>query len=100
MEFCGLRPGEKLDERLAYPYEELVPTKHPLIKRVYTKPGAPVEQRLQRPLRVGRCKSSSGSLSSTETGSELIEALAATVLDYVPMPSSIGAVPAPARVMV
>ncbi len=37
VEFSGLRPGEKLDERLVYPYEEAVSTSHPLIKRVCAK---------------------------------------------------------------
>lgn len=41
VEFSGLRPGEKLDERLVYPYEEAVATSHPLIKRVCAKPGIP-----------------------------------------------------------
>jgi FlaA1/EpsC-like NDP-sugar epimerase len=34
VEFSGLRPGEKLDERLTYAYEEAVGTSHPLVKRV------------------------------------------------------------------
>ena len=42
VEFSGLRPGEKLDERLVYPYEEAVPTAHPLVKRVCAKPGISV----------------------------------------------------------
>ena len=96
VEFSGLRPGEKLDERLAYPYEELVPTKHPLIKRVYAKPGAPVnnghsvhfESELNELIRLAQRHGDR---------QDIIEALAATVLDYVPMPSSIGAVPAPVR---
>jgi FlaA1/EpsC-like NDP-sugar epimerase len=40
VEFSGLRPGEKLDERLTYSFEEAVPTSHPLIKRVWAKEGA------------------------------------------------------------
>jgi FlaA1/EpsC-like NDP-sugar epimerase len=40
VEFSGLRPGEKLDERLVYPYEEAVATSHPLVKRVCATPGA------------------------------------------------------------
>ena len=39
VEFSGLRPGEKLDERLTYPYEEAVSTSHPLVKHVYAKAG-------------------------------------------------------------
>lgn len=39
VEFSGLRPGEKLDERLVYPYEEAMATSHPLIKRICAKPG-------------------------------------------------------------
>ncbi len=42
VEFCGLRPGEKLDERLVYHYEEAVTTSHALIKRVCAKPGVSV----------------------------------------------------------
>jgi FlaA1/EpsC-like NDP-sugar epimerase len=41
VEFSGLRPGEKLDERLVYPYEEAVPTSHPLIKRVCARVDVP-----------------------------------------------------------
>jgi FlaA1/EpsC-like NDP-sugar epimerase len=41
VEFSGLRPGEKLDERLVYDYEEAVPTSHPLVKRLYARPDAP-----------------------------------------------------------
>ncbi|MCL5734669.1 MAG: polysaccharide biosynthesis protein [Actinobacteria bacterium] len=41
VEFSGLRPGEKLDERLTYAYEEVVSTSHPLVKKVYAKPGVP-----------------------------------------------------------
>ncbi|OFW62046.1 MAG: hypothetical protein A2133_09420 [Actinobacteria bacterium RBG_16_64_13] len=37
VEFSGLRPGEKLDERLTYPYEEALPTSHALVKRVCAK---------------------------------------------------------------
>ncbi len=42
VEFSGLRPGEKLDERLTYPFEEALPTSHPLIKRVCAKAGSPI----------------------------------------------------------
>lgn len=41
VEFSGLRPGEKLDERLVYPYEKAVATRHPLVKRVYARQGMP-----------------------------------------------------------
>ena len=34
VEFSGLRPGEKLEETLVYPYEAAVATDHPLVKRV------------------------------------------------------------------
>jgi len=35
VEFSGLRPGEKLEERLVYPFESTVATSHPLVKRVH-----------------------------------------------------------------
>jgi FlaA1/EpsC-like NDP-sugar epimerase len=41
VEFSGLRPGEKLDERLTYPFEEAITTTHPLVKRVFAKVGPP-----------------------------------------------------------
>jgi FlaA1/EpsC-like NDP-sugar epimerase len=41
VEFSGLRPGEKLDEHLVYPFEEAVATSHPLVMRVCAKPGVP-----------------------------------------------------------
>ncbi|MBN1461145.1 MAG: polysaccharide biosynthesis protein [Armatimonadetes bacterium] len=37
VEFSGLRPGEKLDERLLYAFEEAAQTGHPLVKRVSSK---------------------------------------------------------------
>jgi FlaA1/EpsC-like NDP-sugar epimerase len=99
VEFTGLRPGEKLDERLVYSYEELVPTRHPLIKRVHTKPGAPVsnghsahfEREVQELIRRAQRHGDR---------QDIIEALAATVLDYEPLPSSIGALPSPVRTAV
>jgi len=39
VEFCGLRPGEKLDEHMVYPYEQAVTTSHPLVSRICFKPG-------------------------------------------------------------
>lgn len=33
--FTGLRPGERLAERLTWPFEELVATSHPRLKRIY-----------------------------------------------------------------
>ncbi len=39
VEFSGLRPGEKLDERLTYVYEEALPTTHPLVKQVCARAG-------------------------------------------------------------
>jgi FlaA1/EpsC-like NDP-sugar epimerase len=42
VEFSGLRPGEKLDERLTYPYEIEMQTKHPLVKEVCAKAGVRV----------------------------------------------------------
>ncbi len=41
VEFSGLRPGEKLEERLVYPYETAEATTHALIKRVCAQPDAP-----------------------------------------------------------
>jgi FlaA1/EpsC-like NDP-sugar epimerase len=35
VEFSGLRPGEKLDERLTYAFETAERTSHPLVKRVF-----------------------------------------------------------------
>lgn len=43
VEFSGLRPGEKMDERLTYEYEEALPTSHPLVKRVCAKQGTDSE---------------------------------------------------------
>jgi FlaA1/EpsC-like NDP-sugar epimerase len=37
-----LRPGEKLDEQLVYPYETVVQTDHPLVKEVCAKAGVRV----------------------------------------------------------
>jgi FlaA1/EpsC-like NDP-sugar epimerase len=39
VEFSGLRPGEKLDERLTYAFEEALPTSHPLVKKVCARRG-------------------------------------------------------------
>ena len=92
VQFIGLRPGEKIDERLSYPYEDLQPTAHPLIKRAYTKPGASVddaraahfEREVPRLIELAQ---------QHGERNDIIEALAATVLDYTPKPSSLGAVP-------
>jgi len=37
VEFSGLRPGEKLEEQLTWDYEETLPTRHPMVKRVLVK---------------------------------------------------------------
>ena len=42
VEFSGLRPGEKIDERLVYPYEQAVSTSHPMIRRLCARPGMSV----------------------------------------------------------
>jgi FlaA1/EpsC-like NDP-sugar epimerase len=60
VEFCGLRPGEKLDETLTWARERVTETSHPLIKRVCMEGGDDVferemnlfEQRLPRLLGV------------------------------------------------
>ncbi len=39
VEFSGLRPGEKLEESLTYPFEEAQDTSHPLVKRVALRSG-------------------------------------------------------------
>jgi FlaA1/EpsC-like NDP-sugar epimerase len=39
VEFSGIRPGEKLDESLTYPFEKAVATSHPLLKCVYSREG-------------------------------------------------------------
>ena len=36
VEFSGLRPGEKLEENLCYPFEIAQRTSHPLVKRVFS----------------------------------------------------------------
>ena len=36
VEFSGLRPGEKLEEHLIYPFESARATSHPLVKRVFS----------------------------------------------------------------
>jgi FlaA1/EpsC-like NDP-sugar epimerase len=41
VEFSGLRPGEKLDERLIFPYEEALATSHPLVRQVCSKAHGP-----------------------------------------------------------
>ena len=41
VEFSGLRPGEKLEEHLVYPFEEADTTTHPLVKRVCARDGIP-----------------------------------------------------------
>ena len=43
IEFCGLRPGEKLDEELFYEDERRESTSHPLVVRV-SRPGRPLEE--------------------------------------------------------
>lgn len=47
IEFIGLRPGEKLHERLVNPYEELVPTRVPGVQRVQVNGKAPVFPQVQ-----------------------------------------------------
>ncbi len=32
--YTGVRPGERFDERLTWPFERLIPTSHPLVKKV------------------------------------------------------------------
>ena len=41
VEFCGLRAGEKLDERLIWDNEYTLTTQHPLVGRVCAQPGEP-----------------------------------------------------------
>ena len=41
VEFSGLRPGEKLDERLTWDNEFMLTTQHPLVGRVCARPGGP-----------------------------------------------------------
>jgi len=43
IEFCGLRPGEKLDEELFYEDEHREATSHPLVIRV-NRPARPLEE--------------------------------------------------------
>ena len=43
IQFCGLRPGEKLDEELFYEDEHREPTSHPLVIRV-SRPARPLEE--------------------------------------------------------
>jgi len=44
VEFSGLRPGEKLDEKLIWDYEETLATRHPMVKRVRVKAGIDPER--------------------------------------------------------
>jgi FlaA1/EpsC-like NDP-sugar epimerase len=96
VEFCGLRPGEKLEERLAYSYEKVVPTDHPLISRVSSAVGGPVhnghgarfESEVRRLIRLAE---------QHGDAQDIVVALSAAVSDYTPMPSSMGAVPASRR---
>jgi FlaA1/EpsC-like NDP-sugar epimerase len=89
VEFSGLRPGEKLDERLVYSYEETVPTEHPLITRVYARPGSPVhnghglhfEAELHKLIQMAERHADK---------SEIVEALASAVSDYSPGPAPVG----------
>jgi FlaA1/EpsC-like NDP-sugar epimerase len=93
VEFSGLRPGEKLEETLVYSYEKVERTEHPLITRVTSTSGAPkhnghsdhFETEVRGLIRLA---------AQHGDARDIIEALAATVADYQPMPSSIGAVPA------
>jgi FlaA1/EpsC-like NDP-sugar epimerase len=41
VEFSGLRPGEKIDERLIWDNEYMLTSQHPLVGRVCAQPGCP-----------------------------------------------------------
>ncbi|MFH1833876.1 MAG: polysaccharide biosynthesis protein, partial [bacterium] len=83
VEFSGLRPGEKLDERLTYPFEEALHTSHPLIKRVCAKRGVSsngdgdrFEYRLRQLI---------GLAEERGDGRAIVRALAACVPEFAPL---------------
>lgn len=85
VEFSGLRPGEKIDERLTYDYEETASTSHPLVKRVHSRNGCPLpvdpgsslfEERILHLVRLA---------GERGTKQEVIEALASCVPGYNPL---------------
>ena len=83
VEFSGLRPGEKIDERLTYSFETAERTSHPLVKRVFsTVPATPLnggaehfEHSVVKLLELAEEHSDRGAI---------IDALVECVPDYVP----------------
>jgi len=83
VEFSGLRPGEKLDERLIWDNEYTLTTQHPLVGRVCAQPGGPspnghgheFESTLRNLIGLAR---------EHQDGSRIVEALMQCVPGYVP----------------
>ncbi len=83
VEFSGLRPGEKIDERLTYSFETAEKTSHPLVKRVFASShtgesnddGEQFEQLIVKLLELAEEHSEPGAI---------ISALVDCVPDYVP----------------
>ena len=83
VEFSGLRPGEKLEENLCYPFEIAQRTSHPLVKRVFSTAedtsrnggGKRFEQLVSSLVELAEEHSDAG---------PILNALVAVVPDYVP----------------
>jgi len=84
VEFSGIRPGEKLEESLVWPFERAVPTGNPLLKRVCINPDIPhpnghggdFERNLQALIDCAEERNG---------GREIVEALSRCVHGYTPL---------------
>jgi FlaA1/EpsC-like NDP-sugar epimerase len=83
VEFSGLRPGEKLDERLTYPFEEALATTHPLVKRVFAKVDPPSSNGREEGFEL-RLERLIGLAEDHGERRAIVAALVACVPDYAP----------------